>query len=186
MHHPSVSWHIIPMKFSSWNIICFGQKEPIKVQFFRLLSALMKVHPIPHAIFETTRSGFIQILHHCSVSWKITPLYFCSSNLVYFGQKEPIENKRSGFWVAGWKFSKVLMSHLKPQDSFSLNFALLFSVIRNNSSVLFKLKFCMIWTKGTHQSAKFWTFDCSREISPNLDFDRSFLLKVYKISAKKV
>ena len=35
---------------------------------FRLLSALMKVHPIPHAIFETTRSGFIQILHHCSVS----------------------------------------------------------------------------------------------------------------------
>ena len=30
---------------------------------------------IPHAIFETTRSRFIQILHHCSVSRKITPLY---------------------------------------------------------------------------------------------------------------
>ena len=28
----------------------------------------MKVHPIPDASFETTRSGFIQILHHCSVS----------------------------------------------------------------------------------------------------------------------
>ena len=28
----------------------------------------MKVHPIPHASFETTRSSFIQILHHCSVS----------------------------------------------------------------------------------------------------------------------
>ena len=27
----------------------------------------MKVHPIPHASFETTRSSFIQILHHCSV-----------------------------------------------------------------------------------------------------------------------
>ena len=36
-------------KCSSWNIICFGQKEPIKVQFCRLLSALMKVHPLPHA-----------------------------------------------------------------------------------------------------------------------------------------
>ena len=35
---------------------------------FRLLSALMKVHPIPHAIFETARSGFIKISHHCSVS----------------------------------------------------------------------------------------------------------------------
>ena len=38
----------------------------------------------------------------------------------------------------------------------------------------------MIWTKGAHQGAKFQTFDCSREISPNLDFDRLFLLKVYK------
>ena len=81
----SVSWHLIPLKFSSWNILCFGQKEPIKVQFFRLLRALMKVHPVPHAIFETTRSGFIQILYHCSGSWKINPLYFCSSNLAYFG-----------------------------------------------------------------------------------------------------
>ena len=43
----------------------------------------------------------------------------------------------------------------------------------------------MIWTKGNHQSAKFQTFDCSREISPSLYFDRLFLLKVHKISAKK-
>ena len=48
--------------------LCFGQKEPIKVQIFNFLSALMKVHPILHASFETTRSRFIQILHHCSVS----------------------------------------------------------------------------------------------------------------------
>ena len=84
-------WHIIPLKFSSWNIICFGQKELIKVQFFRLLSALMKVHPVPHAIFEATRSEFIPMLHYCSVSWKITPLCFFSLNLIYFEQKEPIE-----------------------------------------------------------------------------------------------
>ena len=56
------------MKFSSCNIIWFGQNEPIEVQFFRLLSALMKVVPNSHAIFETKRSGFIQTLHHCSVS----------------------------------------------------------------------------------------------------------------------
>ena len=59
-----------------WNFLAellgFGQKEPIKVQILRLLCALMKVHPIPHASFETTRSRFIEILHHCSVSWKIT------------------------------------------------------------------------------------------------------------------
>ena len=43
----------------------------------------------------------------------------------------------------------------------------------------------MIWTKRTHQSAKFQTFNCSSEISPSLYFHRLLLLKVYKISAKK-
>ena len=42
----------------------------------------------------------------------------------------------------------------------------------------------MIFTKGAHQSAKFQTFNCSGEISPNLYFYRLLLLKVYKISAK--
>ena len=150
MYHSSVSWHIIPMKFSSSNIICFGKKEPVKVQFFRLLSALMKVNPIPHAIFETKRSGLIQIFHHCSVSWKITPLYFCTSNLVYFAQKEPIEKKISNFWGFRWKHTKFFISYLKPQVSFFLNFASFFSVMRDNSCVLFYLKIHMIWTKGTH------------------------------------
>ena len=45
----------------------FGQKEPMKVQIFEFLSALMKVHPIPHASFETKRSRFTQILHLCSL-----------------------------------------------------------------------------------------------------------------------
>ena len=51
---------------------------------FQALKAVVKVDPIPHVMFETTKSGFIRILHHCSVSWKITTLYF-NSNLVYFG-----------------------------------------------------------------------------------------------------
>ena len=40
---------------------------------------------------------------------------FFSSNLIYFGQKEPIEVKFSDFWVVGWNFTKLLMSYLKPQ-----------------------------------------------------------------------
>ena len=71
-----MSWHIISLKFSNGNVIFFGQKKPINVQFFGFLATLMKVHPIPRAIFETKRSGFVQILHHCSVSLKVTPLYF--------------------------------------------------------------------------------------------------------------
>ena len=44
----------------------------------------------------------------------------------------------------------------------------------------------MISTKEAHQSAKFQAFDGLRENSPNLYFDKLLLLKVYKISAKKV
>ena len=44
----------------------------------------------------------------------------------------------------------------------------------------------MIFIMGAHQSAKFQTFDCSGEISPNLYFDRLLLLKVCTISAKRV
>ena len=39
--------------------------------------ALMKVQLIPQAIFETTRSGFIQILHHLhSVMKDSSSLFF--------------------------------------------------------------------------------------------------------------
>ena len=120
-----------------WNflaeLLCFGQKEPIKVQILRLLCALMKVHPISHASFETTRSRSIQILHHCcSVSWKITPLYFFFSSNLYTLDKKQF----SDFWMVWWKFTEFL-SCLKIQVSFSLKFASLFSVMRDNSSVLF-------------------------------------------------
>ena len=77
------------------------------------------------------------------------------------------------------------MPYLKPQVSFSLNFASLFNARGGQSFVLFQLKLYLIFTKGTHHSAKFETFDCSGEISPNLYFDRLLLLKVYKVSAKK-
>ena len=53
------------------------------------LKGLMEVYSIPHAIFETTRSRFIQILHHCSVPWKITTLDFSRANLYTLDKKSP-------------------------------------------------------------------------------------------------
>ena len=43
--------------------------------------------------FSNHKSVFLQILHHSTVSWKITPLYFFSSNNIYFVQKEHIKMK---------------------------------------------------------------------------------------------
>ena len=41
-----VSWEITLLYFFSWHFIWFGQKELIKVQNFRLLTAYMKFHQI--------------------------------------------------------------------------------------------------------------------------------------------
>ena len=82
----------------------FWTERTHQCTIFRLIGALMKFHPIPHSIFGTTSSGLVQILHHCSVSWYITPpyffswtcasreiclLYFFSWTFIWFLQKEP-------------------------------------------------------------------------------------------------
>ena len=43
----------------------------------------------------------------------------------------------------------------------------------------------MIWTKETHESAKFQTFHWLCEISPNLYFDRFFIRAYIKFQLKK-
>ena len=97
-----MSWHIIPLKFSSWSITR-REKEPIKLEIFRFLSLLMKVYWIAHASFETTRSRFIQILYHCSVSRKIT-VYL---KPLYFGQKEPMKLQDFRLLTAHIKFHQM-------------------------------------------------------------------------------
>ena len=42
----------------------FCTKGAHQCTVFQALSALKKVHPISHATFKNTRSGFIQILNH--------------------------------------------------------------------------------------------------------------------------
>ena len=82
----SLSWHIIPPKLSSWNITLWIKRAHQSTSF-QIFECFLKFHPIPHASFETTRSRFIQILHHCSVSWNITPLYSFTSNLYTLDKK---------------------------------------------------------------------------------------------------
>ena len=147
----------------------------------------MKVHPIAHAIFETARSGFIQILNHCSLSWKITPLYFLAQRSYTLDKNSPLKLKFLDFWVVRWKLTKFPMSCLKLQVSFSLNFASLFRVMRDNFSVLFLAETLYYFdesAKNYLERIKVPNFRHS--ISPNLYIDRLILLKAYKISAKKV
>ena len=57
--------------------------------------------------FPSNKSVFLQILHHSSMSWKITPFYFFSSNNMYFAQKDPVKVKIFwDYWVLRSKFVK--------------------------------------------------------------------------------
>ena len=69
--------------------------------------------------FSNHKSVFLQNLRNSSVSRKITPLYFCSSNIIYFCHKEPIKTNFLDFRVLRSKFVKFLMSILKRQFSSS-------------------------------------------------------------------
>ena len=61
MQHPSASWHINLSESFQLKQCMLWTKRAHQCKIFRLLGALMmKVHPILHAIFETTMSGFLK------------------------------------------------------------------------------------------------------------------------------
>ena len=61
----------------------------------------MKVHSIPYPIFWNHMIRFIQNLHHCSVSWKITPLQFLAQTLYTFDKKITLKKTFQTFELLG-------------------------------------------------------------------------------------
>ena len=74
LHHSSVSWNITPLYFFNSNIIYFVQKEPIKVQIFETFECSGQNSSNCSCQFWNCKSIPLQILHHSSLSWHITPL----------------------------------------------------------------------------------------------------------------
>ena len=75
-------------------------------------------------LFSNHWSVFLQNLHNPSLSWKITPLYFCSSSNIYFGQRQLIKNFFLGFSSAWVKFCEVHVI-FKTTNQFLLNFCII-------------------------------------------------------------
>ena len=89
----SVSWKITPLYFFSTRNIYFAQKESIRVKIFETFECSGQNLSNALCQFWNYMSIPLQILYPSWVSWKITALYFFSSNNVYFAQKEPIKVK---------------------------------------------------------------------------------------------
>ena len=83
----SVSWEIILLYFFSWNFICYWEKQHIKVQTFRLATAHIKIHQIPHVIFGTKSQFFFKRWTLFSVIRHNTSVHF-HLNLYLFWTKE--------------------------------------------------------------------------------------------------
>ena len=143
-----MSWEITLLHFFSGISKCkFSDLPLLALKFTKFIMSF----------FETKRQ-FSSNFEALSSVMKDNSSILFHLKLYRLSIKEPIKLKFSDFWVVEWKFNKFFMSCLKLQASFSLNFASLLSVTRDNSSVLFWLKLHMIWTKGADQSAKFQTF----------------------------
>ena len=93
LYPSSVSWKIIPLYFFSSNNIYFAQKEPIKMKIFETFECSGQILSNSLCQFWNDKSIPLQILYLSSVLWKIIPLYFFSSNNIYFAQKGPIKMK---------------------------------------------------------------------------------------------
>ena len=91
LYPSSVSWKINPLYFFSSHNIYFAQKKSIKMKIFETLECSGQNLSNFLCQFWNDQSIPLQILYPSSVSWKITPLYFFSSNNIYFVQKEHIK-----------------------------------------------------------------------------------------------
>ena len=60
--------------YNFWTFVCSNESPPTSSCLF----------------WNRTRWGFIQILHQCSVSWKITPLYFLAQTSNTLDKNNPI------------------------------------------------------------------------------------------------
>ena len=84
-HNSSANFKVIP--FLLW------MKGSHQSPNFDTFKCSGKICQISQIFFSNHKWVFLQNLHLSSLSRKITPLYFCSSNKVYFGHKEPIKTQ---------------------------------------------------------------------------------------------
>ena len=112
----------------------------LKCRFCRLSSSWVKIHRIPEVNSSSEFSSFFSVITYNS-SVKFSPL------------DKRIPWKYQFLQVFWWKFAKFFKLFSKPEVSFSSNFAWLFSVMKDNFAVLFRVKHYVLCTRGTNESA---------------------------------
>ena len=101
----------------SWNSTYFAQKETIQVKMFETFECPGQNLSNSLCQFWKGKSIPLQTLSPYSVAWKITPLYFFSSNNIYLAPKEPIKmNIFETFECSGQNLSNSLWQFWKDKS----------------------------------------------------------------------
>ena len=126
--------------------------------------------------------GLFKFCTAVPVSWKITPLYFLAhTSYILWSEKTDHQSEIWGLLSDGVKIHKVPHVLFKTADQFF--FKIHHSLVSRQITLLNLLSwnFILFWQKEPIKMPNFRLL-----ISPNLYLDRLLLLKVYKMSAKKV
>ena len=137
LHPSSVSWKITPLYFFSSKNIYFAQKKHIKMKSFENVKCSGQNPLNSSCKFWNDKSILLQILHHSSLTWHITPWWILSLHFFYFGLIDPIKIPILRLSISLVNIC-IFLSFSKPQVSFSSNSALPFRVMTDNSSVFFR------------------------------------------------
>ena len=122
---PNSSCHFLKHKsvFLQKYIIYFGQRSQLKSNFFKFSSARVKIHQIPNVM-----SFFIVMTHNSYVNF----------NLIHFLLWTKESHQSTNFDTFKCSGENLPNScHFSNHKSVFSNIALLFSVMEDNSSVLF-------------------------------------------------
>ena len=158
----SVTWEIILLYFLRWNFMRYWQKNYIKVQVSRLATAHIKIHQIPHVIFETFFKLYITL--QCHETW-----CFCTFSSKYLNALEKqIQSKCkfSDFQLLAWKLTKFLVIF---QATSQFLFKLSSTLQCHDTQFLwnFLIETVYAFDKKSPSLYNFQTFGCSNESSPS-------------------
>ena len=147
--------HNSPILFLAQTLYTLVKSNLLKCKFLRFSSARVKICQIPHVNFEMEvnsvsnfESFFIAMTHNSPVSFKLI-----NFQLQTKGCHQGLNLET--FKCSGENLPNSSCQFLEAQASFPSNFVSILSAIKHNSSVLFQLKHCILWSNSAHQSANF-------------------------------
>ena len=122
-----------------------------KNTFLQLKHCMQRIYFTFNYLCENSPNCWCHFWNHKVIFHDATRMYYFSSNIIYFWQKYSIRVQIFRFLTIRVKIHQIFLVIFQAKSEFFSKFGSLFSVMTDNSFVLFHLKLYMILTKGIHQ-----------------------------------